>query len=741
MRFHNGHWLYKEGTACFSPAQVIEEKVLSDRVILYGPCKKVTGKADTIDGAMVTVEITSPMPDVLKVKAYHYKGRKKRKPDFALLTHENLPLTVQKEEGKLSIGSGNLTLVVDLLDWSLQYFYRGEFLTRSGRGDLGYLRTDWRGPAYDFNQDDAWMREQLSLSVDEHIYGLGERFSALVKNGQSVDIWNADGGTSTEQSYKNVPFYVSDRSYGVFVNTPDLVGFECATEQVSKVGFAVRGEEIEYFLLAGEQMTDVLRLYTDLTGKPGQVPQWSLGLWLSTSFTTSYDEETVLSMIDGMQSRGIPLSVFHFDCCWMKPFHWTDFLWDSDVFPDPKGLLAKIHERGLKVCCWINPYIAQASALFEEGVEKGYFVHRPNGDVWQWDMWQSGMALVDFTNPEAKVWYQGKIDVLLEMGVDALKTDFGERIPLEVTWHDGSTPERMHNFYSFLYNEAVYERLEARFGKGGACLFARSACPGGQRFPVHWGGDCFSDYPSMEQSLRGGLSLTASGFGFWSHDIGGFEAKSTPDVYKRWAAFGLLSSHSRLHGSTSYRVPWLYDEEAVEVVRFFSKLKVELIPYLYAEAMKTSLTGIPMMRMMALSFPEDENCRYLDKQYMLGESLLVAPIFREDGMARYYLSKGRWTNYLTQEVEEGPVWRKEKHAYTSIPLWVKEGSLLFTAPDLEQAGEDFREKLVLKSFFPKEGSLAEVYFEGRLLGRVEAVREEEKLVMKVTQGSVSYRLG
>ena len=232
----------------------------------------------------------------------------------------------------------------------------------------------------------------------------------------------------------------------------------------------------------------------------------------------------------------------------------------------------------------------------------------------------------------------------------------------------------MHNFYTYLYNEAVYEVLCEVRGRDDACLFARSATAGGQKCPVHWGGDCFSDYVSMEQSLRGGLSLTMSGFGFWSHDIGGFESKSTPDVYKRWAAFGLLSTHSRLHGSSSYRVPWNYDEEAVEVVRFFAKLKQKLLPYLYGEAVKTSRTGIPLMRSMVLEFQEDPCCRYLDKQYMLGDRLLVAPIFNEEGIARFYLPAGKWTNYLTgeaRELERGR-WYEEKHGYLSLPLWMRE---------------------------------------------------------------------
>ena len=192
-------------------------------------------------------------------------------------------------------------------------------------------------------------------------------------------------------------------------------------------------------------MKDVLRRYTDLTGKPALPPAWTFGLWLSTSFTTNYDEKTVMSFIDGMLDRGIPLKVFHFDCFWMKDFHWTDFLWDERVFPDPEGMLSRMKAKGLKICVWINPYIAQESVMFDEGMEGGYFLKRPDGSVWQWDMWQPGMAIVDFTNPEAKKWYQKKLEALVDMGVDCFKTDFGERIPTDCVYYDKKNPEKMHN--------------------------------------------------------------------------------------------------------------------------------------------------------------------------------------------------------------------------------------------------------------------------------------------------------
>ncbi|MBE5967947.1 MAG: alpha-xylosidase, partial [Lachnospiraceae bacterium] len=357
-----------------------------------------------------------------------------------------------------------------------------------------------------------------------------------------------------------------------------------------------------------------------------------------------------------------------------------------------------------------------------------------NGDVWQWDMWQPGMALVDFTNPKAREWFASKLEALLDMGVDCFKTDFGERIPTDVVYYDGSDPMKMHNYYTYLYNKTVFDLLEKKRGKGEAVLFARSATVGGQKFPVHWGGDCWSDYESMAESLRGGLSLTMSGFGYWSHDIGGFENTSTPDVYKRWCAFGLLSTHSRLHGSSSYRVPWAYDEEAVDVVRFFTRLKASLMPYLFRNAIETSKIGVPSMRSMVMEFTEDPVCAYLDRQYMLGDSLLVAPIFNEEGIAEYYLPAGRWTDYLTGEVKIGSRYIKEKHDYLSIPLLVKEGSLIAVGAKEDDPVYDYADGVTFKAYelIEKQPASTVVYdMNADLAVKAEVIKKDRQIHINV----------
>ncbi|MCD7725403.1 MAG: alpha-xylosidase [Clostridiales bacterium] len=705
MKFNNGCWLLKEGVARFSPQQVYEMKRTETEVTICAPAHKINRRGDTLGGANLTIRITSPLPDVLRIQTDHYRGTCPKAPSFELKLDQPQPLQVEDSEEKLLITSGGLTLEIGKKTWYMRYMRESRVITRSDDGDLAMMKTDWKGEFYDINGDleNTYMRQQLSIGVGELFYGTGERFTPFVKNGQTVEIYHEDGGTSTEQSYKNIPFYLSNKGYGVLVNHPERVSFEFATENVTKAAFSVKGGSLDYFFFNGPAMKDVLTRYTELSGKPTLPAPWTFGLWLSTSFTTDYDEATVMSFIDGMLDRGIPLRTFHFDCFWMKGFHWSDFIWDEQVFPDPEGLLRRIKDKGLNICVWINPYIGQESVLFKEGMEKGYFIKRPNGDVWQWDMWQPGMALVDFTNPAARGWFQNKLEVLLDMGVDCFKTDFGERIPINCVYYDGSDPEKMHNFYTYLYNKAVFELLEKKRGKGEAVLFARSATVGGQKFPVHWGGDCWSDYESMEESLRGGLSLLMSGFGFWAHDIGGFESTSTADVYKRWVAFGLLSSHSRLHGSSSYRVPWVYDEEAVEVVRTFTRLKASLMPYLYKTAVDTSRTGIPVMRSMVLEFTQDRNCAYLDKQYMLGDCLLAAPVFNDEGRGIFYLPKGVWTDFLTGEVMEGPAWKEKHYDYLHLPLMARENSIIAIGACEDKPDYDYADGVELRVYALLEG--------------------------------------
>ena len=598
MKFTNGYWMIRDGVDALYAREAYElaADATTESLNVLAPTSVVRGRYDTLNLPTFNVDITTPAEGVIRVCAEHWQGATEY-PGFPLNADEpgnRDYVTVQANgngDGEVGVNGADVTLttggltvkVVKGAPWNLTFIGEdGKVLTESagkslGRFKLGAESNVTAQPVSEFgvtmdgsarDESDVFIAIQLHLSVGEDVYGLGERFGAYVKNGQSVDIWNEDGGTASEQGYKDIPFYMTSNGYGVLVNNRGHVSFEIGSENT---------------------------------------------------------EATINSFIDGMAERDIPLAAFHYDCYWMREFHWCDFEWDKRFFGDIESTLKRLHE------------------------DKGYLVRKPNGEVWQTDFWQAGMGLVDFTNPAAREWFKDKVKALLNQGVDAIKTDFGERIPRDVVWYDGSPKLSMHNWYTQLYNQAVFEAIEETYGKGNACLYARSATVGGQQQPVHWGGDCESTFNGMAQSLRAGLSLTSSGFGSWSHDSGGFEgAFPDPAVYKRWVAFGMLGSHSRLHGSTVYRVPWLFDEEdekngvalvpgqtAVDVVREFTKLKLELMPYVYQLGLQPHANGTPVMRSMFVEFPDDPACRTLDRQYMFGPSMLVAPVFTYSGEVSY----------------------------------------------------------------------------------------------------------
>lgn len=606
MKFTNGYWMIRDGVDALYAREAYElaADATTESLNVLAPTSVVRGRYDTLNLPTFNVDITTPAEGVIRVRAEHWQGATEY-PGFPLNADEpgnRDYVTVQANgngDGEVGVNGADVTLttggltakVVKGAPWNLTFIGEdGKVLTESagkslGRFKLGAESNVTAQPVGEFgvtmdgsarDESDVFIAIQLHLSVGEDVYGLGERFGAYVKNGQSVDIWNEDGGTASEQGYKDIPFYMTSNGYGVLVNNRGHVSFEIGSENT---------------------------------------------------------EATINSFIDGMAERDIPLAAFHYDCYWMREFHWCDFEWDKRFFGDIESTLKRLHE------------------------DKGYLVRKPNGEVWQTDFWQAGMGLVDFTNPAAREWFKDKVKALLNQGADAIKTDFGERIPRDVVWYDGSPKLSMHNWYTQLYNQAVFEAIEETYGKGNACLYARSATVGGQQQPVHWGGDCESTFNGMAQSLRAGLSLTSSGFGFWSHDIGGFEgAFPDPAVYKRWVAFGMLGSHSRLHGSTVYRVPWLFDEEdekngvalvpgqtAVDVVREFTKLKLELMPYVYQLGLQPHVNGTPVMRSMFVEFPDDPACRTLDRQYTFGPSMLVAPVFTYSGEVSYRFRCGRAT--------------------------------------------------------------------------------------------------
>lgn len=724
MKYLNGNWLVKDGFSIDYGQCIYDSRIEDNKLTLWVPFKEITDPGMTLDDGMITLEISSPRENIINTKIINYRGSVDHGPNFKLNQNQNISPEIKETVDKFIFKSGKTKLEISKGSQILfHYFYENELKAEVAARSIARI----------FDPDGkVHMSNSFVLEPGEKIYGLGERFSNFVKNGQEIEMWNADGGTETMQSYKNIPLYLSNRKYGIFVDSSKKVSYEIASQQVDRVEFSVPDQTLSYYFIGGSDNKEVLDHYTALTGRPPLLPAWSYGLLLTTSFTTKYDEHTVMSFINGMIERKIPLSVFHFDCCWMKPTEWCNFEWDPDIFPDPEGLLEKIHDKGIKICVWINPYIAQKSRLFDEGMKNGYFIKKTNGDVWQWDKWQAGMAIVDFTNPDAVSWYQGYLKELLRQGIDVFKTDFGERIPSKgVKFFDGSDPKKMHNYYTLLYNKVVTEAIADVKGKKEALVFARSATVGSQCYPVHWGGDSSSNYSSMAETLRSGLSFGMSGFGYWSHDISGFEASATPDLYRRWTQFGLLSSHSRYHGSTTYKVPWLYGEKSVENTKKYTNLKLKLLPYLMAMSNEAHYHGTPILRSMVLEFPNDPGCEDLDMQYLLGSNLLVAPIFNDQGLATFYVpeDEGKWISILTGKAYEGGRWYKEKFDDITLPLLARPNSVIVIGRYNDETMYDYTDHPIVNVYEMKDGKISTIITDnyGEKLGTIVVEKKDGKI--------------
>jgi alpha-D-xyloside xylohydrolase len=693
-------WLVSQGHTVQYAEEVYTARTHDDNkgVTLLCPTKKIFSRGDTLNLATLSVELEAHFDGVISLEVTHHAGARRLGPNFELFP-DGKPDTVGEVKkganGKgIVVTSGALSATVSGDDHSFDI----DFHATDNSKTLTSLLNRSVGLAYspalstpkqaeDLSGHKHYMFTQTELAVGESIHGLGERFGAWNKIGQNIEVWNEDGGTSSEQAYKNISFWLSSRGYGVFIDTPDKIDLEIGSERSCRLQTTVEGQRLKWYIIYGPTPKEVLTKYSILTGKSNRVPAWSYGLWLSTSFTTSYSEDTVQSFVSQMSQNRIPVEVFHFDCFWLRAFHWCDFVWDPASFPDPVGQIRRLKDAGLisKVSVWTNPYIGQASPVFKFAADKGYLLKKTNGDVWQWDLWQTGMGVVDFTNPEACEWFRKCLQKLFDMGVDSIKTDFGERIPTKnVQWFDKSVdPSRMHNYYAFIYNKLVFESVQQQFGKNEAILFARTACAGSQRFPLHWGGDCESTPAALAESIRGGLGMGLASFAFWTSDIGGFEGNPPPWIYKRWVAFGLLNTHSRLHGSSSYRVPWLVDdastqaENCTEVLRHWVQLKRRLMPYLYAQSVESVAKGWPAsLRAVALEFPDDPTSWYLDRQFMVGSQILAAPVFEEDGGVGYYLPPGQWYSFWDGKQIQGGQWLREKYNFLQLPLYIREGTIL-----------------------------------------------------------------
>ncbi|HEY64655.1 MAG TPA: alpha-xylosidase, partial [Caldilineae bacterium] len=589
----------------------------------------------TDGGEAASVAIQLWKPQVLRVRLIP-PGVSARS-DLGLLQGAPQPfdVEVQEQDGQLAFDTGAMWVTLDTRRWRLAiHEAEGHLICREHPEDTnlrGWLRALPLGYRRDEQERLSGSVESFYLTPDEKLYGLGERFMPLNRRGQRIELWNFNTwGASDERAYKNVPLLLSSRGYGLFFHTTHRLRFDLGSGHHSSLSTVVESDDpvMDFFVLYGPSLQDVLSHYADLTGRAPVPPRWSFGLWMSkASYETRQEVEEVARRL---RAEDIPCDVIHLDPAWLRPRRQADLIWNKEAFSNPPEFLSRLRDQGFKVCLWIHPWVPRDSEVFPEAAERGYFARRPDGSIYYYAPTIPSDApnpcgIVDFSHPEAVAWYQRLLRRLIDWGVAAFKTDFGEAIPEDAVFHNGMTGREMHNLYPVLYNRAVYEALEAA-RQGEAVVWARSAWAGSQRYPVHWSGDQRCNFPNMACTLWGGLSIGLSGIPFWSHDIGGFLGAPDPELYVRWAQFGLLCSHARCHGTTP-REPWAFGTQALDAFRRMVHLRYRLIPYLYSYAHVASQYGLPVLRPMVLEFQDDPNTHTLDLQYMLGRELLVAPVF------------------------------------------------------------------------------------------------------------------
>lgn len=552
----------------------------------------------------------------------------------------------------------------------------------------------------------------FSLTSQEGLFGLGEIFNPCERHSQKIEVWVNDAfGTFTERVYKPLPFLWSTKGYGIFFNTFHKTIHYVGYPQKSLVSYYFEdySPNLDIFIILGKSPREIIKKYHDITGKPEIPPFWSFGLWMSRCFY--WDQEEVLNVAREIRKRKIPCDVINLDGrAWLRHGYQTDFQWDLERFPDPQNLIYELKKLGFKVCLWENPYISEKSPLFKEAENLGYFLKDKEGRIkkikWVPEEFQGlhnppPAGIVDLTNPKAREWYKNLHRPLLKMGIDTFKTDFGEEIPEDVIAYNGMTGEELHNYYPLIYNQTVYEVVKEEKGEG--LVWGRSGYLGSQKIPVQWGGDTETSYEGMLTSLRGGLSYGLSGGNIlWAHDLGGFYGTMPNEkLYIRWSQFALLNSLTRAHGTTP-REPWQFGKNAEIIFKKFAYLRYSLLPYLYTFAIKGKENSLPLMRHLVLEFPEDISVWHIDDEYLLGDYLLICPIFDSTENRIVYLPSGTWYDFWEKGMIKGPKSFSIFVPLNRIPIWVKEGAILLRYLKISLSTNNLEEKYLLELWYPKE---------------------------------------
>ncbi len=587
---------------------------------------------------------------------------------------------VVETEAGITYSSARASVVLRREPWRMEiYDGQGRLLTQSlNMADtLCLLNSDPTPFSFVRRQSDqrCRMASTFSLAHDEKLFGGGESFTRLDKRGQRLHLWSVDAhGAQTQEMYKPIPFLLSSRGYGLFVHTSAPLTMDVGHDYDQANTLFLGDDELDLFVFVGKPK-DILGQYTDLTGRSPLPPLWSFGLWMGRITYTS--EAEVRDVAEKLRQYQIPCDVIHIDTGWFETDWQCDYAFAPSRFADARTMIADLRQQGLRVSLWQLPYFTPNNRLYQEAIERGYVVLDADGHL------PTGDAIIDFTNPEAVRWYQSLLRGLLEMGVAAIKVDFGEAAPMHGCYASGRSGWHEHNLYPLHYNRAAAQVTKDVSGED--IIWARSAWAGSQRYPLHWGGDAENTDSAMAASLRAGMSLGLCGFSFWSHDLGGFVKSSEPELYLRWAAWGALTSHSRCHGAPPTE-PWHYGEDFTAQFRNIIAWKYRLLPYIYAQAKLASEQGLPMMRPLFMDFPEDRTAWTVDDQYLFGEQMLVAPLFSSERRRSVYVPAGTWYDLFSGQAVSGGCWHQLEAGEIPIIALMAEGSALPTAAVAQNTG-------------------------------------------------------
>jgi len=525
----------------------------------------------------------------------------------------------------------------------------------------------------------------LEAHPQEHFAGTGERFARLDLAGRTLVLENTDAlGVNNRRCYKNIPFFISSRPYGLFVHTSAHVRLSLADISTRAAQGLIENAVLDLFFIGGPSPERILYTYRRLTGFPRLPPLWSYGTWMSRMSYFSADE--VRTVARRLRSEGFPCDVLHLDTGWFARDWECDWEFSPERFPNPAAFLRELRAQGFRVSLWQRPAVGESNRLRETACRARHVPPRPDTTEEQRRAdcsLQTYAATLDFSNPATVTWYQDLLARLLQLGAAVIKTDFGEDIDMQAEYH-GYPAHLLHNLYALLYQRTAFEVTARTTGEG--LIWARSAWAGSQRYPVHWGGDAACTWDGMAGTLRGGLHLGLSGFAFWSHDVPGFHGlphflASWPsdELYVRWTQFGVFSSHLRYHGAQP-REPYEYPRVA-PLVREWLKLRYALIPYLMDQSRKAVRTGFPVLRALLLHHPHDPRCWQVDDQFYCGDSLLVAPVMNARGMRDVYLPPGAWRDLWTGERLEGPrELRGLRSPLARLPVYAVDGACLRVYP-------------------------------------------------------------